>query len=51
LAESGREQLALDEVWFVPAAVPPHKQQADVAPAAARIDMLKLAIGGRKAFR
>ena len=51
LAESCREQLALDEVWFMPAAVPPHKQNAELTPALARIDMLKLAIGGQDSFQ
>ena len=51
LAESCREQLRLDEVWFVPAAVPPHKQSQTLSPAAARVEMLKLAIGGHEAFR
>ena len=50
LAESCREQLALDAVWFMPAAVPPHKQNVALAPASARIDMLKLAIGGQESF-
>ena len=51
LAESCREQLQLDEVWFVPAAVPPHKQGHELSPGSARIDMLKLAIGGHEAFQ
>lgn len=51
LAESCREQGQLDEVWFIPAAVPPHKQQQTLSPAAARLEMLKLAIGGHEAFR
>jgi nicotinate-nucleotide adenylyltransferase len=51
LAESCREQLALDEVWFVPAAVPPHKQQRVLTPGAQRVEMLELALGGHAAFR
>lgn len=51
LAESCREQLALDEVWFLPAAVPPHKQQVALTPGINRIEMLHLAIGGHDAFR
>ncbi|HEV2969878.1 MAG TPA: nicotinate-nucleotide adenylyltransferase [Pirellulales bacterium] len=50
LAECCREQCRLDQVWFVPAAVPPHKQRGAVASAAARVDMLKLATGGHEAF-
>jgi nicotinate-nucleotide adenylyltransferase len=50
LAECCREQCGLDQVWFVPASVPPHKQLGAIASAAARVDMLKLAIGGHEAF-
>jgi nicotinate-nucleotide adenylyltransferase len=50
LAESCREQCRLDAVWFVPAAVPPHKQDCTLSPAADRVEMLKLAIGGQEAF-
>jgi nicotinate-nucleotide adenylyltransferase len=50
LAESCREQLRLDQVWFLPAAVPPHKQECTLAPAVARAEMLELAIGGHPAF-
>jgi len=51
LAESCREQCRLDEVWFVPAATPPHKQTHALSPAAQRIEMLELATGGQPAFR
>jgi nicotinate-nucleotide adenylyltransferase len=51
LAEMCREQYALDEVWFVPAAVAPHKPQHAVAGAAERFEMLQLATGGHEAFR
>ena len=50
LAECCREQCRLDAVWFVPAAVPPHKQNQTLSAAADRIEMLKLAIGGHEAF-
>jgi nicotinate-nucleotide adenylyltransferase len=52
LAESAREQLALDQVWFIPAAVAPHKQNRTAeATARQRIEMLELAIAGHEAFR
>jgi nicotinate-nucleotide adenylyltransferase len=51
LAEACREQRQLDEVWFVPAAVPPHKQRRDVTSGKRRIAMLELAIGGHAALR
>ncbi|MBI2825271.1 MAG: nicotinate-nucleotide adenylyltransferase [Planctomycetia bacterium] len=50
LAECCREQRRLDEVWFLPAAVPPHKQGRELTPAGERIEMLELAIGGHEAF-
>jgi nicotinate-nucleotide adenylyltransferase len=51
LAECCREQLRLDEVWFVPAAVPPHKQGRDLTPGNPRAEMLELAIGGHTPLR
>jgi nicotinate-nucleotide adenylyltransferase len=51
LAESCREQGRLDQVWFIPAAVPPHKQDQTLSQPAERMEMLKLAIGGHEAFR
>ena len=50
LAESCREQLKLDAVWFVPAYVSPHKQGRDIVDANTRVEMLQLAIGGHEAF-
>jgi nicotinate-nucleotide adenylyltransferase len=50
LAEQCREQLALDQVWFVPAAAPPHKPDAAISPAKDRLDMLRLATSGHPAF-
>ena len=50
LAECCREQCRLDAVWFVPAAVPPHKQDWTLSAATDRIEMLKLATGGNEAF-
>lgn len=50
LAESCREQCRLDRVWFLPAAVPPHKQSRILAPGKARVEMLELAISGNEHF-
>lgn len=50
LAEFCREQCRLDEVWFVPAAEPPHKKRPDLTPPGQRVEMLRLAIGGHEAF-
>ena len=49
-AESAREQAALDRVVFVPAATPPHKPGRILASPEARLEMLRLAIGGHDAF-
>lgn len=51
LAECCREQCRLDEVWFMPAAVPPHKTGLEIAPAAERLEMLELAASGYPPFR
>lgn len=50
LAECCREQCALDEVWFLPAAVPPHKQDHELTPGLQRVEMLELAIGGHESL-
>ncbi len=50
LAENAREQCRLDRVIFVPAGVPPHKQDQPRASAEHRIAMLGLAIAGHEAF-
>lgn len=46
LAETCREQCQLDQVLFVPAAVPPHKQTQSLTASRERVEMLRLAIGG-----
>jgi nicotinate-nucleotide adenylyltransferase len=51
LAESAREQLRLDEVWFMPAAIPPHKRERELSSSRERVEMLELAIAGNEAFR
>jgi nicotinate-nucleotide adenylyltransferase len=51
LAESCREQCKLDCVWFMPAAVPPHKRNRDLSPAKDRVEMLELALVGNETFR
>ena len=51
LAECCREQCRLDAVWFLPTAVPPHKQQRVLTPAPQRIEMLELAIAGNSAVQ
>jgi len=50
LAESAREQCQLEQVWFLPAAVPPHKMGRQLTSGEMRIEMLDLAIGGHPGF-
>jgi nicotinate-nucleotide adenylyltransferase len=46
LAERCREELELDEVRFIPAGDPPHKDRADLTPGKARAEMLEFATAG-----
>jgi len=50
LAETCREQVQLDEVWFVPTGNPPHKTGVEISPAKARREMLELALAGLPQF-
>jgi nicotinate-nucleotide adenylyltransferase len=50
-AEEVREAQRLDEVRFVPASVPPHKEADTIASAARRLRMVELAIEGVPEFR
>jgi nicotinate-nucleotide adenylyltransferase len=50
LAESCREQCALDRVWLLPAAASPLKQDRRTAAGRHRVEMLRLAIGGHPAL-
>ncbi|WP_246940554.1 nicotinate-nucleotide adenylyltransferase [Bacillus pinisoli] len=43
--------LNLDEVWFMPAHVPPHKQDDHVSCSIHRLEMVKKAISGHKQFK
>src|SRR5688572_17213988 len=50
LAEFCREACHLDQIWFIPAAMPPHKQTAPLAAGEHRLAMLNLAVGGQEAM-
>ncbi|MDD2680314.1 MAG: nicotinate-nucleotide adenylyltransferase [Candidatus Omnitrophica bacterium] len=50
LAEEAREKLGLEKIIFVPANLPPHKDNGDIAASSSRLRMLKLAIKGNKYF-
>ncbi|WP_019120015.1 nicotinate-nucleotide adenylyltransferase [Brevibacillus massiliensis] len=50
-AEQAREQVGLDEVWFMPAYIPPHKEHKGIAEARHRLRMTELATADHPAFR
>lgn len=50
LAEQCREQLSLDEVWFLPSGNPPHKDERGITPGQARVEMLEFAVAGHPQF-
>lgn len=50
VAQDAVEQLELDRLIFVPAAVPPHKQQKTLADGVHRLAMLRLAAEGNPVF-
>jgi len=50
-AEEVREAEELDEMWLVPAALPPHKEGERLAAAADRLRMVELAVAGVPGFR
>ena len=50
LAEQCREQAELDEVWFVPCSLGPHKTDGSHATDRQRIEMIDLALGGHLPF-
>ena len=50
LARDATEQLQLDELLFIPAAISPHKLDRTPTPAHARVEMLRAAIEGEPQF-
>lgn len=50
LAEQCREQAKLDQIWFMPCALGPHKQGGANSSARQRIEMIDLALAGHEAF-
>ncbi len=50
-AEEVREAEEVDEMWLVPAALPPHKEGERLAAAADRLRMVELAVAGVPGFR
>lgn len=50
VAESVRDQMQLDRIFFVPSASPPHKQDPAIAVPSARLQMTRLAVAGNTRF-
>lgn len=51
VAEQTRDQLCLDQIFFIPSGDPPHKRTESLAPAHHRLEMVKLAIAKYSNFR
>ncbi len=49
-AEEIRQILSLSKIYFIPSAVPPHKENSDITCASDRLEMLRLAIEGNQYF-
>ncbi|USG63916.1 nicotinate-nucleotide adenylyltransferase [Brevibacillus ruminantium] len=50
-AEQAREQAGLDEVWFMPTHIPPHKWRVELTEASQRLRMVELSVADHPAFR
>lgn len=50
-AEQAREQAGLDEIWFMPTHIPPHKQRDSLTLAEHRLNMVQMAVADHEAFR
>ncbi|QQK79656.1 nicotinate-nucleotide adenylyltransferase [Salicibibacter cibi] len=51
IAQESMDACRLNEVWFIPTNIPPHKQNEDMANADDRVEMTRLAIHDRSPFR
>ncbi len=51
LAELALKRCKLSRVLFIPAATPPHKDSRDITDFKHRVNMIKIALAGRPAFR
>jgi len=49
-AEEIRQILTLDKIYFIPSAIPPHKENSNITPAQDRLKMLRLAVEGNEYF-
>lgn len=50
IAEQAKEQMNLDEIWFMPARIPPHKQDTEIISVEHRVNMVNLAIADHPQF-
>lgn len=50
VAQDALVALGLERVLFIPAAVPPHKIQREITPAALRLELLRAAVAGDPRF-
>ncbi|MCD7033024.1 nicotinate-nucleotide adenylyltransferase [Metabacillus sp. GX 13764] len=50
MANEVKAALSLDEIWFIPNRIPPHKQDEEHSGSHHRMNMLKLAIEGHQEF-
>lgn len=50
VAETAREELCLDRVWFLLTPLPPHKQRLELTPWQHRLAMLQIALDSHPAF-
>ena len=51
IAECARDQLSLDEVWFMPTGNPPHKSNQNISPNEVRKEKIELAIEDNNNFK
>lgn len=50
IAETVRDQFQLDQIWWIPTFVPPHKSNSDLASAQARLEMTREALADNVSF-
>ncbi|MEB3100744.1 nicotinate-nucleotide adenylyltransferase [Ferviditalea candida] len=50
-AEQARDGMGLQEVWFLPSNIPPHKEPETGAAAEQRLEMVRRAVSGHPQFR
>jgi nicotinate-nucleotide adenylyltransferase len=50
IAQEVLTQCKMDEIWFIPSAIPPHKTYKDITDNESRINMVKNAIRGNDRF-